>query len=357
MTFWRVIGGGDKGGIIVREAAETSSSQLQRLETKALVRELQLEGERLKYELLRGQGPSVGWVSTKLKEKELLERLDISKDKDFLDMFSRLSSISPMASSRWLAKYQHKPESRCRLICFFGAGMDATGFLHWNDFVQERYPFIEILLLVLPGHGINRNTTLEKDAKSLARATADELISLSAPWATTAIFGFSAGATAGLALALELQKRQLKVLRLYCAGRAGPSIRFQPPNHEEIWAYKPIQWARWFAKNFATPKDIERTEKLIKLSDGEDDGLLKSISETQRADMLLGDSLASDLASEKVDCDLLVIGSTGDEIWPAESSYKYGFCQPPYDDMLETWRGCSRGNAKARQMWVSGFML
>ena len=29
---------------------------------------------------------------------------------------------------------------------------------------------------------------------------------------------------------------------------------------QEIWAYSPIEWARWFAKNFATPKDIERTE-------------------------------------------------------------------------------------------------
>ena len=29
---------------------------------------------------------------------------------------------------------------------------------------------------------------------------------------------------------------------------------------KEIWAYSPIEWARWFAKNFATPKDIERTE-------------------------------------------------------------------------------------------------
>jgi hypothetical protein len=29
---------------------------------------------------------------------------------------------------------------------------------------------------------------------------------------------------------------------------------------QEIWAYSPIEWARWFAKNFATPRDIERTE-------------------------------------------------------------------------------------------------
>lgn len=136
------------------------------------------------------------------------------------------------------------------------------------------------------------------------------------------------------------------MLRLYCGGRAGPNIRFQPPNHEEIWAYKPIPWARWFASNFATPKDVERTEKLIKLSDGEDDGLLKSIADTQRADMLVGDSLAGGYTA--VDCDLHVMGSTGDEIWPAGSSVKYGFCQPSYDDMLETWSPCSTGKVKAK---------
>lgn len=86
----------------------------------------------------------------------------------------------------------------------------------------------------------------------------------------------------GLACAAELERRALGPVRLYCAGRAGPAIRFRPPKHEvptashcivnswyqwspnsafkEIWAYSPIEWARWFAKNFATPKDIERTE-------------------------------------------------------------------------------------------------
>lgn len=63
-------------------------------------------------------------------------------------------------------------------------------------------------------------------------------------------------------------------------------------------------------------------EKLIKLSDGENDGLLKSIAETQRADMLMGDSLA-DAFVQPVDCDLYVLGSDCDQIWPSESSLKY----------------------------------
>lgn len=61
---------------------------------------------------------------------------------------------------------------------------------------------------------------------------------------------------------------------------------------------------------------------MIKLSDGENDGLLKSIAETQRADMLMGDSLA-DAFVQPVDCDLYVLGSLQDQIWPSESSLKY----------------------------------
>ena len=41
-------------------------------------------------------------------------------------------------------------------------------------------------------------------------------------------------------------------------------------------------------------------ERLIQLSDGPNDGLLKSISSSQKADMLLGDSLAGISAAARV---------------------------------------------------------
>ena len=45
---WEVVGGGDKGGILVRAGQATSSEQLaERLATGALVEQLQLIGERL----------------------------------------------------------------------------------------------------------------------------------------------------------------------------------------------------------------------------------------------------------------------------------------------------------------------
>mmetsp|Transcript_22022 Transcript_22022/g.42257 ORF Transcript_22022/g.42257 Transcript_22022/m.42257 type:complete len:405 (+) Transcript_22022:70-1284(+) len=71
--LWEVVGGGDKGGIIVRAGKETSSAQeKERLSTGAQVRQLALEGERLQYEKVTGTGPATGWVSIKLKDKELL---------------------------------------------------------------------------------------------------------------------------------------------------------------------------------------------------------------------------------------------------------------------------------------------
>lgn len=73
---WQVTGGGDKGGIIVREGKALSSAQTaDRLSKGALVRELQLDGERLHFEKFRGTGPDSGWVSLSLKGSPLLQRV------------------------------------------------------------------------------------------------------------------------------------------------------------------------------------------------------------------------------------------------------------------------------------------
>lgn len=73
--IWEVIGGGDKGGIIVREGQDLASAAVpQRLSTGAFVQGRELAGERLHYELLQGSGPTSGWVSLRLKDKDLLVR-------------------------------------------------------------------------------------------------------------------------------------------------------------------------------------------------------------------------------------------------------------------------------------------
>lgn len=74
-TIWRVVGGADKGGIIVREGRDTSSTKLtERLSHGAVVEEFALQGERLLYKRLTGTGPREGWVSISLSGKELLVR-------------------------------------------------------------------------------------------------------------------------------------------------------------------------------------------------------------------------------------------------------------------------------------------
>eukprot|EP00747_Dinoflagellata_sp_TGD_P162602 gnl/TRDRNA2_/TRDRNA2_180371_c0_seq1.p1 gnl/TRDRNA2_/TRDRNA2_180371_c0~~gnl/TRDRNA2_/TRDRNA2_180371_c0_seq1.p1 ORF type:complete len:430 (-),score=107.82 gnl/TRDRNA2_/TRDRNA2_180371_c0_seq1:176-1465(-) len=73
-VIWEVIGGAERGGVVVRAGQDTDSKQeSERLSTGALVKQLELVGERLHYELLYGFGPRTGWVSIRLQNgKDLL---------------------------------------------------------------------------------------------------------------------------------------------------------------------------------------------------------------------------------------------------------------------------------------------
>lgn len=74
---WEVVGGGAKGGIVVRAGMDTSSEeQADRLSTGAIIRELELKGSRLQYKLLSGTGPSDGWVSVKFRDSDLVVKTD-----------------------------------------------------------------------------------------------------------------------------------------------------------------------------------------------------------------------------------------------------------------------------------------
>lgn len=73
--IWEVIGGGDKGGIIVREGRDLTSPQTaKRVSTGALVEEIEIFGERLHYKLSEGTGPPEGWISLKIKDKALVQK-------------------------------------------------------------------------------------------------------------------------------------------------------------------------------------------------------------------------------------------------------------------------------------------
>jgi [acyl-carrier-protein] S-malonyltransferase len=75
---WEVVGGSDKGGILVREGKDLKSAETTppRVSCGALLEELELSGQRLQYKLLQGEGPSTGWVSLTLKEKPLVQKTD-----------------------------------------------------------------------------------------------------------------------------------------------------------------------------------------------------------------------------------------------------------------------------------------
>lgn len=83
--FWRVVGGEKTGGIIVRSDSTYSSEVLaQRLSTGAVINGLELDESltRLRYELVAGDGPSEGWVTLRIKDKELLVPCDDDEVED-----------------------------------------------------------------------------------------------------------------------------------------------------------------------------------------------------------------------------------------------------------------------------------
>lgn len=81
--MWEVVGGTGLGGIIVREGKDLKSTQTaDRLSTGAIVREESLVDGRLQYTRVSGTGPDKGWVSLKLKDKDLLMKSSKSGSED-----------------------------------------------------------------------------------------------------------------------------------------------------------------------------------------------------------------------------------------------------------------------------------
>lgn len=92
--LWQVIGGSEKGGIIVREEfAVTSPECSSRLATGSIVQEIQLVNERLNYTLITGSGPDSGWVSISLQKKPLLCKAPTAPER-FIATLTQLSDLS-----------------------------------------------------------------------------------------------------------------------------------------------------------------------------------------------------------------------------------------------------------------------
>mmetsp|Transcript_9507 Transcript_9507/g.26690 ORF Transcript_9507/g.26690 Transcript_9507/m.26690 type:complete len:589 (+) Transcript_9507:83-1849(+) len=68
--IWTVLNP-DKGSLLVRQQQDLSSLEVGRLATGSKVEQLNLEGDRLQFAKLQGDGPNTGWVSTVVKGKEM----------------------------------------------------------------------------------------------------------------------------------------------------------------------------------------------------------------------------------------------------------------------------------------------
>eukprot|EP00930_Biecheleria_cincta_P074581 TRINITY_DN61796_c0_g1_i1.p1 TRINITY_DN61796_c0_g1~~TRINITY_DN61796_c0_g1_i1.p1 ORF type:complete len:428 (-),score=108.66 TRINITY_DN61796_c0_g1_i1:21-1283(-) len=75
LQLWEVVGG-KRDGIFVREGQDLASpeSRPSRLFSGAVVKQLELVGVRLQFELVTGKGPTSGWVTIKASGKDLLVR-------------------------------------------------------------------------------------------------------------------------------------------------------------------------------------------------------------------------------------------------------------------------------------------
>lgn len=75
--LWEVIGGEDKGGILVRDGPGLKSATLKdRLATGSIIEEQGIKSDRVDYKLIKGSGPEVGWVAMSVPGKPLLKKVD-----------------------------------------------------------------------------------------------------------------------------------------------------------------------------------------------------------------------------------------------------------------------------------------
>ncbi|CAK9027136.1 Uncharacterized protein SCF082_LOCUS17781 [Durusdinium trenchii] len=141
---WEVIGGADKGGILVREGQSTTSKQLaERLSTGAFVEELDLRGERLNYKRLTGTGPEIGWVSLTVSGKEIVKPSPMSPEE-------MLTFSCALSLQEELMEGFGKPEFQKALAKIIQEHPSKTG----SEFMRKRNElFLTVQSIVLPRYG------------------------------------------------------------------------------------------------------------------------------------------------------------------------------------------------------------
>mmetsp|Transcript_73922 Transcript_73922/g.228407 ORF Transcript_73922/g.228407 Transcript_73922/m.228407 type:complete len:456 (-) Transcript_73922:26-1393(-) len=72
--LWVVVGGKTSGGIMVKKAKDLKSAELGRLSTDSTIEQVDLDGDRLHFKKITGDGPDFGWVSLTFKGNVLVKR-------------------------------------------------------------------------------------------------------------------------------------------------------------------------------------------------------------------------------------------------------------------------------------------
>eukprot|EP00440_Ansanella_granifera_P067391 gb/GFBE01073097.1/.p1 GENE.gb/GFBE01073097.1/~~gb/GFBE01073097.1/.p1 ORF type:complete len:388 (+),score=112.55 gb/GFBE01073097.1/:1-1164(+) len=229
MTQWEVVGGADKGGILVRKGQDLKSAQCDdRLSTGALVEELKLIGDRLNYKRLTGTGPEEGWVSIKISGKELLVKKESSTGSSAAaaspaaagDVDTALKSkIEAIAKEKkddfglYCMKYKvlgfplDKP--KLRVLCFHNAGSaescytgPGTPFLSWIKETKQ----VELMAFDYPG----RDKLLKAKMHTSTDTLAPELVAVAYDKLTDGVpyivWGHSVGTWVGFEFLMHARK-------------------------------------------------------------------------------------------------------------------------------------------------------
>eukprot|EP00930_Biecheleria_cincta_P089880 TRINITY_DN79216_c0_g1_i1.p1 TRINITY_DN79216_c0_g1~~TRINITY_DN79216_c0_g1_i1.p1 ORF type:complete len:452 (-),score=95.56 TRINITY_DN79216_c0_g1_i1:61-1389(-) len=278
---WEVIGGGDKGGILVRKGKDTKSAEeSERLSTGALVRQVALEDGRLHYKLLLGTGPGSGWVSVSLKGKDLLVLTDkrpaSAASSSAVTPASAAAVVQPGDSAKPIesapaqgsASRESSPASSVlppelpkiprgvalptiwdlpdkrramfedpyrepfvRLFCFYGV---ADNFFEWAPFMQSAPEWAEVAVYECKAHGLREKEPwdasmedrLEDAWAALRPALAQHREGADCEGGLFAFMAHSSGAQLVCLLAERIRRElSLEPCAFFIADRAPPDAR------------------------------------------------------------------------------------------------------------------------------------
>jgi len=239
MSKWDIVGGADKGGVLVREGqALGSPATKDRLSTGAVVEELELVGERLHYKLLDGTGPEEGWISIKVSGKELAipkedigppgeagpVEIDEALKAKILADHAKLKDKFPDYCPKYKVFKYPVADCKLRILCFHNAGSAETVYTNLRaPFVQwaKADGTVEIVAFDYPGRQKLLKETKHTNAETLAAellAVAYDKLTDGVPYV---VWGHSVGTWVSFEFLLAARKIGCPMPKAYFANGFG----------------------------------------------------------------------------------------------------------------------------------------